>query len=97
VTRASIGIETDDYLKHVAHGPNLYAANEHQGVLSAFRVSLRIISTIAPAPGWLGRFCKIGGGTWVGNRSRPIDNRRALLANGACDSGDCAVPELTSS
>jgi hypothetical protein len=39
VTPASIGIETDEYIKHVAHGTNLYAANDHQGVLAAFRAA----------------------------------------------------------
>ena len=37
VTPASIGIETDDYTKHNAHGTNLYGERDHQGVLAAFR------------------------------------------------------------
>jgi Flp pilus assembly protein TadD len=83
VTPASIGIKTDDYTKYVALGTNLYAADDHQGALAAFRAALRIKPISAHAPEWLGvvsnaqghrdRLCKIDEGPWVGNRSKPRD------------------------
>jgi hypothetical protein len=73
VTPASIGIKTDDYTKHNAHGTNLYREKDHQGVFAAFRASLRIKPISAHAPEWLGVVLNAQG-------SRPpLQNRRRPL------------------
>ena len=74
MTPASIGIKTDDDTKHVAHGTELEAANDHQAALSSFRAALRIKPISDHVPEWLGvvlsvlghrdRLGKIGG-PWV--------------------------------